>query len=348
MPGKKSTFFVTLLCMGIIAQGNDEPWTSAYQKVFNFSQSKLKSFVLSSKKEGFKVIPFKQLLFSWNACRPKKGFFRFYGRVRDGKTKKWLAWHKMVEWGASVQQSFRDTSGTGSYYEYVRLELDPGYLADGFEIKVEAHEGAHLSDFKFMAICVSRPADMPAENADEFNASRSIFIRGVPRRSQWRVAHADDFRICSPTSMSMVVGYFNAKPVNTADFANRSYDEGLKVFGSWPFNTAHAFEECEKNIYFFVMRLPCFSALYNLLAKDTPVVVSVRGELRGARKAFSHGHLIVVVGYDAQNKKVICHDPAFKWSYEVLHAYDLDAFLAAWDRSYHTAYVSQRADHVER
>jgi len=77
------------------------------------------------------------------------------------------------------------------------------------------------------------------------------------------------------------------------------------------------------------------------LKKQLPVVVSVRGVLRGMPpgKTYADGHLLVVVGWDDIHKRVLVLDPAFAARQLVAHSYAIDDFLAAWERSYRLAYV---------
>ena len=86
-------------------------------------------------------------------------------------------------------------------------------------------------------------------------------------------------------------------------------------------------------------RLNSFAQLHASLQRKTPVIVSVRGWLGGAPKVYENGHLMVVVGWDAHKRQVICHDPAAKKVSQVVHAYAIRDFLAAWERSRRLSYV---------
>jgi hypothetical protein len=124
------------------------------------------------------------------------------------------------------------------------------------------------------------------------------------------------------------------------NFARKAHDTGLDAYGSWPFNTATAFEYCKGKFLFRVQRLASFADLHEFLNRKIPVIVSVRGNIKGAAKEYDQGHLLVVVGWDKEQKKVLCHDPAFKANNKVCVAYDLCSFLAAWERSRRLAYCA--------
>lgn len=287
------------------------------------------------------VGPFSQFITSWNGVRPTQGRFIFKGRARNAKTKMWTAWHTMYSWGADTQQSFESAARDGTKYLHVRLEMPRNVLADGFEITVEPTEGARIEDIHAIAVCVSNMRVFEPESAQKLaKGLPTVAVRGVPRYSQMVLKHDKAHVMCSPTSASMLSSYIAEELFDPLRFAEYAYDHGMQAYGSWPFNTAHAYELCEGLAHIHVQRLHSFNELHALLKKHIPVVVSVRGTLRGAPKSYPHGHLLVVVGYDAKNKKVLCHDPAVSRKDRVRKGYPLASFLAAWERSHRLAYVA--------
>lgn len=290
---------------------------------------------------------FTQLIFSWNSKRPTSGYFSFWARVRDAKNNKWYTWHHMMDWGNTVQKSYAQKYGahqTG--YHHVRLELPAGHTADGFEIKIEKFDGADFNAISSVGVSTAHLGKFDPECSMRYGSTpfRSVYVSGVPRQSQRTVDHPESDRLCSPTSSSMMVGYLCGFPVNPVIFADNVYDDGLDAFGSWPFNTAHAYEHCPTKFDFFVTRLKSFEQLYNFLKKNIPVVVSVRGKLRGAPQRYDRGHLIIVVGWDRRKKRVICHDPACSSNTATLKVYSIDAFRHAWENSRRLAYIAVPKD----
>lgn len=75
------------------------------------------------------------------------------------------------------------------------------------------------------------------------------------------------------------------------------------------------------------------------MKQGTPVIVSVRGPLTGSARPYAKGHLLVVIGYDSLNQKVICMDPAFPKDSETHVSYGLSDFVQAWNRRGNVAYV---------
>ena len=166
-----------------------------------------------------------------------------------------------------------------------------------------------------------------------------MYVSDIPHIAQFTCEHEDKGRICSPVSCCMVVQYITGKWHDPLAFAMGAYDNGLQVYGSWPCNMAHAFEQAEGKAYFFVRRMNSFADVHNQLKQGLPVVVSVRGDLPGALKPFPHGHLMVIVGWDNETREVLCHDPAAETEDAVFKRYAIEYFLPAWERSHRLSYI---------
>jgi Peptidase_C39 like family len=290
---------------------------------------------------------FSQLIFSWNALRPHKGYYSFWIRVRDSATKKWYSWHQMAHWGTSsdgknVQRSFLSITRVGTKYVHVRLELPRGSYADAFNVKIKAHDRAELSGIKNSTVNTCNLSTFVTESRDrKLKSLSSTYIEGVPRRSQRVLKHPKFKALCSPTAATMLMSYLLKENLDPHCIAQGVYDHGLAVYGSWPFNIAHAFEVCKNKLFFHVERLASFKALHAYLCQGIPVVVSVRGLLKGAPVPYMSGHLLVVVGYSNRFGKVLCQDPAFSNNEATAVAYDLKDFLVSWERSHRLTYVAR-------
>lgn len=332
----KKLFFVTFfLIVPIAAQ---QPWARTYKHIFSKQQMRA-----NRKKEVLLInqintLPFTQLIFSWNALRPSRGGFHFYVRVRDQGLKTWGQWHKMIEWGADVQKS-HFSRGPHASFNYARLEMNSSQKGNAFQVKVSRQGKASFGAVKGLIVTASDFKRFQTEPyRDRGKGLASYAVADVPKKSQIMIDHPRSDALCSPTSMSMVVESLTGNIVKPLKFAHYVYDEGLDVFGNWGFNMAHAFEHVHQDTIFYTTRLSSFKDLYTLLKQGVPVAVSVRGKIRGAKKEYRNGHLLVVVGFDAKNKKVICYDPAFDTVEEVEKTYDMHDFIVAWERSRRLTY----------
>lgn len=316
-------------------------WTNVYKTCFNQVEMEKNADKAEIVYQQTNILPFTQLIFSWNAMRPEQGYFTFYAQVRDAQTKEWYDYHKMIDWGSTVQRSHYSRS-KGSTFCYARLEIENNKKADGFRIKAIATHQGDLGKLKALVANVSDFTQFQPEPWKEHGKNlNSIFIKGVPQSSQFWIDHPKNDVMCSPTSMSMVVGSLKKEKLDPLTFADYSYDQGLNAFGNWPFNTAHAYEMCDQKIIFYPVRLSAFTDLYRLLKNKIPVVVSVHGPLQDAPRPYKKGHLLVVVGYDAKTQRVLCHDPAFESDDTVFTSYDIHQFIRAWERSRRMTYKPQ-------
>ncbi len=324
-------FALCIATLSVYAQ--KEPWTWHYHKLMSDKmQQNQKVFT------KLNVPAFTQLLFSWNAFRPDKGHYSFYVQVRNAQKKRWGPWHKMVDWGNNVQKSYESRSDGTCRYLYVRLETENNHKADAFRIKMLA-DNADLRNIKSFTVNASDLTKFSNETCP-YGSLSSVLVNAVPKKSQLMLPHAQKRMMCSPTSCSMLLEFLTKKEINPLQFAQSSFDYGLKAYGSWPFNTAHAFELADGKMQFYTGRLHSFADLHQKLSNGIPVVVSVRGSIIGAPKAYNNGHLLLVIGYDAKKHLVICHDPAAPSDQQTLKQYPMLSFMRAWERSRRLSYIA--------
>src|SRR5262249_30239440 len=121
-------FFLVLPVFSIAV----EQWSRVYTTIFTDAERKS-----HGEKQTYTFVkersePFTQLIFSWNAHRPQKGYFSFWVQGCDSETRKWGSWHKMIEWGDGVQRSFLSDSDELSRHFHVRFEAQSGKKMNGF------------------------------------------------------------------------------------------------------------------------------------------------------------------------------------------------------------------------
>lgn len=285
---------------------------------------------------------FTQLILSWNAAPLEAGHYSFYVQARSRKTKKWLESHHLMDWGAGIAQSY-DRQGHKSQGCHVRLEV-PSY-ADGYRVKIRARNGADITALRALFVNIADMKKFTEPYPEVKERLPSVMVDAVPQYSQMVLDHPRAPHMCSPTSLSMLLGFVFQQSINPLDIAQGVYDVGLGTYGSWPFNAAFAYSVShqqfpETNVpHWAVTRLASFQDLHAHLSRGIPLMVSVRGFIPGAAKPYPSGHLLVPIGYDAHHNKVICHDPAFESDSKVKTSYDLEPFLQAWGRSRNLAIV---------
>jgi hypothetical protein len=165
---------------------------------------------------------------------------------------------------------------------------------------------------------------------------------------------------CSPTSTSMVLGYWGRGPskrdlswVNPSyadpqvdNAARATFDYAYKGAGNWPFNPAYA---ARYGLRGFITRLHSVNELERFIKAGIPVVTAQSfkaAEMPGAGYS-TNGHLFVVVGFTKSGDPIV-NDPASRSDSAVRHVYPRASFENVWLRSSSSggvAYVMYPPDH---
>ena len=336
----KHIHFIFFLHFFAIQLSAKQPWSEMYKRIFTSQEQHdlygKHSFIYHRDS----VMPFTQLIVSWNAQRPESGEFLLKARVRHADTKKWDTWHTIASWGKHQKSFF--SRGAFSTFHYSRLEVEGGAVADAFEVALEGTQDATMDTVSGIFVCVSnQSAFIPESYHGKGLGLPSYKVKRAVKKSQMMIDHPRANVLCSPTSISMVVQTLHKQPVDPLITAQYVYDPSLNVFGNWAFNVAHAFEIAGGNYFFYTARPSSFKEIYACLKKNMPVAVSIRGTIKGGKKSYNNGHLLVIVGWDARHKKVICFDPRFDELAEVKREYDFDEFIPAWERSRRLTYMPE-------
>lgn len=254
--------------------------------------------------------PFDEAIPSWNALTPDRAWLEVRLRLRldDG----WTTWYTLGRWGTSIQGGSvagqRDADGD--------VEIDTlrtcGGCTDAFQVQVrlggDSDSGAPpvVRDVEVWTHVHGSCAPLPAAPHPAWGR-----VLNVPERSQ--MVEPADVRghICSPTSLGMLLAYHGVQRT-TLQVCDGVYDHGAGIWGNWPFNTAYVYPVSAGRLVGHVERWDNLRHIEDEIAAGRPVVLSHRweeGDLANAPIPRSNGHLIVVVGFDA-NGDVVVNDPA--------------------------------------
>lgn len=276
-----------------------------------------------------KTNPFDELLASWSGKRPKKGFFKF--EISIYSNNRWSAWVPYAEWN-STQQHLYGIQSSRDIPNFLK-----GKQASGFRVRLTAHQGASLKSIR--AVHVTTTDNRTHSIASHIPLSSSLLLN-VPKFSQIALEHVDSTRICSPIATAAAVSYLaSSEQLNLIEFMKSVFEPRAQLYGAWVLNTAQAAHELDNGWYCYVTRLNSIQAIIDQLNRKYPVVVSIQGPIPGSARPYESGHLLVIRGYDAINKKVLCMDPAFPTNDETYVAYNVEDFLTAWRRRNGLAYI---------
>lgn len=176
-----------------------------------------------------------------------------------------------------------------------------------------------------LSACEPGPALGEAEGrAAEFEATVAL---EVPALSQMDAPEAVARRICSPTAVAMVLGYWGER-VDPVVLAGEIFQPALDLYGVWPAAIAAA---ARHGVLGYLLRFPDWSSALWCLRQGLPIVASIRydaGELHGAAVPATAGHLAVLAGVDGG--EVLVNDPAAPTREGVARRYRRDEFGRVW------------------
>ena len=159
----------------------------------------------------------------------------------------------------------------------------------------------------------------------------------VPFRSQKSEDATVADRICSPTSVAMVMEYFGVD-VPTKDVAALLHDPEERIYGNWVRAVQGAHE------LGLAGHLESFEDLESaeaLLARGQPIIASIRtaaGDIPNAPYEQTQGHLLVLTGTDERGN-IRVNDPAAVNAASGVTTYPRQAIHKAWILNGGIAYI---------
>jgi hypothetical protein len=311
---------------------------------------------------------FTELVPSWEARTPGGSWLQVLVRVRDAQGH--LSTFKdLGHWTAGDRYLHRRSSGSQAdavaQVSTDTLRAQAGVSLTGYQLRVQlmrrpGHAGPAVQS---LATIVSLlPDTVPATSLPLSTTAVSLPVPGYSQmihRGQNPEYGGGGEAWCSPTSLSMVLGYYNRLPgpasyrwVNPAyadrwvnEVARLTYDYRYRGTGNWPFNTAVGASRVGDA---FVTRLTDLRMAEPFLRAGIPLVVSIRfsrGQLTGAPISATAGHLVVLAGLTATGDPIVM-DPAAPSDATVRRTYNRAQFERAWlGGSGGMAYVLHDAAH---
>jgi hypothetical protein len=189
-------------------------------------------------------------------------------------------------------------------------------------VRLRADDPAHLLEAPWLATLSA--CDMGSVAAGPAPGSARL---SVPALSQMAEGGALASRICSPTSVAMVLGYLEAG-ADVPRLAADMFHPALDLFGVWPAAIRAA---GRRGVLGYLLRFPDWGSASWCLAHGLPIIASVRyaaGELGGAAIAETAGHLLVLTGYE--DGEVLVNDPAAAEPSAVARRYRREELIRVW------------------
>ncbi|HBZ02135.1 MAG TPA: hypothetical protein DEO84_12535 [candidate division Zixibacteria bacterium] len=259
--------------------------------------------------------PFDELILSWNASEPDSlEALEFNVEVSSDK-KDWYNFAYQI-WGAAIEGKWHNSGkveyeGIGKMHtDYLVLDKPMNYAR--VNVRALGESGARDIELRRLSLSFSsknstwKQANINTEKAPSFECVKLA----VPYFSQRNLPPEISGSCCSPTSVSMVLDYYE-KNIDSEKFARLAYDSRGQIYGNWPHNMAAAYL-CGMGKT-WVESHSSFDEIYNEVRWGKPVIISIAYGLNelphSPIREAPEGHLICVIGFNGPDT-VICNDPA--------------------------------------
>jgi len=258
---------------------------------------------------------FTEAIASWNADTPTGTWIETQLRVKIGT--RWTKWYIMGIWAADnstiERHSVRLQGDADGFVAVDTLVLAKKTTANAFQLNVRLFStGTATPSLRNVSLAYSTSAPKKVSTVSTGDSRLWTGPLNVPQCSQ--MVYPDGGEVwCSPTSTSMVLGYWGIDPgpceprVRAA--VDGVFDWVYDGHGNWPFNTAYA---ATKGLEGYVARFTSLADAEKWIAAGVPVVMSIawgKGDLTGSTIPSTSGHLLVLVGFDDFGNPII-NDPA--------------------------------------
>ncbi len=277
------------------------------------------------------------MIVSWNPTTNSKAYFTFEARAlyAGGSTK----YYTLGMWSTNPDAHPRKSLGhqkddDGDVATDVLMLRRP---TDQLQLRIlVGGEIQARAALKFVGICLS-DTNAALQPLPPLKAAWGKLVP-VPERTQ--MVYPDGKSLCSPTSVSMLLGYW-AQALKQPDLdspvpviVQAIYDSQWQGTGNWPFNTAYAGSLPGMRAY--VSRLSDVSELETWIARGFPVGLSVDYDRLRAKGPGPNGHIVACVGFTSNGDPVI-NDPGT--SQHVRKVFPRKNLIYAWASSGNTVYL---------
>lgn len=263
-------------------------------------------------------IKFNQLTCSWNIDVPAGTGFRVALRVGRRFDGFWSPWLVVGEGGTARSPAKSVTS-----FDAGQIDVDYFRSAERYDraayrvFAVGEADAARAKSVRIrgMALCASDSTGLPDSWTPAAtpppSAPSSAWMRRLPVPFRSQKTERPDLagRICSPTSLAMVLEYYGIHRT-TQEVADACYDPVHQIYGNWPRNIQAAYE---LGVHSFLTQFTSWSEVEQHIAASRPIIASIRFErdeaIPNAPYARTDGHLIVLCGFDGAGG-VYVNDPA--------------------------------------
>lgn len=282
---------------------------------------------------------YKDAIASWNASTPAGTWLEIQLRAQYGE--RWSKWYILGIWASDDStvrrhsvKSQNDMDGSVAADTFSSLNKEVGTSKFQLKLRLFSVDGVLTPGVRNASVAFStsipKSAGISAGNPAWWNTSLDVL-----QCSQMVYPDGGDVW-CSPTSVSMVVsywdGYTGPPEPRVRTSVENVFDWIYNGHGNWPFNTAYT---ATLGYEGYIARFTSLERVEEFVAAGVPVIASIawkKGDLTGADIENTDGHLVVIVGFDIAGNPVV-NDPATSADETVRRTYLRAEFEPLWLRA---------------
>ncbi len=285
-----------------------------------------------------------EVVVSWNVEPADGAGLAVAARAQVGE--RWTREYRLGHWSLNGESPLRRTSLDGESDADGKVKTDTLAMREGavgvsLDLRLSGTLALSPERLRWVTVSLCDTRKSPEPRA----ALRAVWgtTLDVPERSQ--VAYLDGRAWCSPTSVSMMLGWWSRRWSRTEwdrdvpTVAAGVNDPGWPGTGNWPFNTAYA--GSFPGMRACAARLRDLRDVEDLVSAGIPVVLSVNAPaLRGKPVAPDGGHLVICVGFTTEGD-VVANDPwaRLEEGQRVRRVYLRENVDRAWTHAHRLAYL---------
>ena len=287
---------------------------------------------------------YKEAIASWNASTPPGTWVEVQFSAKYGT--RWSKWYVLGIWASDYSTIERhsvrlqgDSDGFVAVDTFVSSNKKETTNAFKLKIRLFSTDGSVGPVVRNASVAYS--TEIPKSASATAGDSAPLTTLNVPQCSQMVFPPGEGGEVwCSPTSTSMVLGRWGYMPADceprVRDAVEGVYDWIYDGHGNWPFNTAYAYAATQGTVQpleGYVARFTSLAKAEEFIDAGVPVIMSIawgKGDLTNSYIDSTNGHLLVLVGFNADGDLIV-NDPASPANgKEVQHTYLRAEFEPLW------------------
>lgn len=278
---------------------------------------------------------FNELLLSWNALRTEGIQNAIYVSLKqDGK---WSPWLYYADWGDMGRMLGHETFPESCAITSRGVAKPIKGKCDGFRCKISAKGRGDLRGMHHLAVCLTDLSTFqPSFSIPEVE---SVELKDFPGLSWISVRSSRYLDFSMPISALCAAKFLKKQPLEPSQFIENILETYSDCYEEWEINAAECFHFLENSYLVSVQHLNDFSSLYSYLKNNTPVLAQIKGSIAGGPRPYRNPHVVCVIGYLAEEKKVLCMDCGFLRDHATIVKYPLMDFLKAWEKCFNMVIV---------